>query len=236
VGDTVISRVNCFITGTALFFGTISAFANSTAFNGYVQSSGNTGIDLSSLDGGNYRVTVTRSGHLNFRYVVGGQTFDSNPDAAILDMRSKSYGDAYWSGDQSPAYTAYNTTPEAPVFAGAPSAYTTAFGLFNRQQQAQEQAQLSSGDDLAGVHAASGSVSYYDEITGSNFYVPPQSPGAWQVPSNSLVAFAGGNNSDYFFTNDNPTFSFQEVPEPAALALIAGGLLLGAVIRRRVVV
>ena len=68
----MISRVKCFVTGTALFLGALSAFANSTAFNGYVQINGNTGIDLSNLDGGNYRVTVTGAGQLNFRYVIGG--------------------------------------------------------------------------------------------------------------------------------------------------------------------
>jgi hypothetical protein len=232
VGDIVISRVKCFITGTTLLFGALSAFANSTAFNGYVQSNGNTGIDLSSIDGGNYRVTVTRGGQLNFRYAVGGQVFDSNPDVAVFDMISNS--DAYTNpGSALPAYAGFGPTAQDPVLGGSLSSYTADIGL----ARTSDQSQLSGSGDLDGVHAQSGSVTSADALTGSNFYVPPQQgPESFQVPNNSLVTLVASNNSSsYFYTNESPFFSVEEVPEPTTLALIAGALLAGIAIRRRLV-
>jgi len=228
----VISQVKCFVTGTVLFLGAISAFANSTAFNGYVQAGGSTGIDLSSLDGGTYRITVTRAGQLNFRYVIGGQAFDSNPEAAIQDAVSN--GDDTW--NNSSTYTAASSVSETPVLGTAPSAYNPVFGLYDAQSQAR--AQLSSSEDLQGVQVGttqvdSNSVSYSDGLTGSNFYTQAARPvETLQLPPPSLLAMTDSSPS-FFYANDNPFFSTQEVPEPTTIALLAGGLLLMGVFLRK---
>src|SRR3954447_19455905 len=62
----------------------VSAFGNAMSYNGFLQTNGSSGVDLSNLDGGSYRVTMTESGQLNFRYTFGNQVFDSNPEAAIF--------------------------------------------------------------------------------------------------------------------------------------------------------
>jgi len=248
VGDLVILRGKCFATGTALFFGALSAFANSTAFNGYVQSGGNTGIDLSSIDGGSYRVTVTRAGQLNFRFLIGGQAFDSNAEAAVLDNVVTS--DAYWTTRSAPAaYTESGAVRRDPLMAAASSSYNpVVVAMLGAEAQAQVQVQpqapplISSSitDDPGAVQFGSGATSYgsvtsADGVSGSNFYIPPQSPQSYQVPIASLIAYSTSNNSDFFYSNDNPFTITDQVPEPATFALIAGALLLVVLLRRRLV-
>jgi hypothetical protein len=225
----VISRVQCFLTGTALFFGALSAFANSTAFNGYVQSSGaNTGIDLSSIDSGSYRVTITRGGQLNFRYVVGGQTFDSNPEAAILDMVSNS--DAAWSDTWTPsAYSA--SVQQDPVIGSTPlSNYAPGFEFFNPGSQAAlvNQAATSGNDDLEAARSRYDHATYSEGVNGTNFYTPSsQAPEAYTIPGTSMIALVNNSNSNMFYSNQDWWVGVQEeVPEPATLTLIAGAILL----------
>src|SRR5205814_2063055 len=72
-----------------------------------------------------YLVTVTRAGQLNFRYMTGGQVFDSNPEAAVPDMAS-SRDAASWSDSNSDTNAAYTVsalaTPDQSV-PGATSSY-----------------------------------------------------------------------------------------------------------------
>jgi len=232
----VISRVKCFLTGTVLFFGALSAFANSTAFNGFVQTSGgSTGIDLSSIDGGNYRVTVTRGGQLNFRYVIGGQAFDSNPEAAILDSVSRS--DASGSDTWTPSAYVSSAQQDAAIDATGLSYYRTGFDFFNPGSQAAagSEAALSGSDDLEGVRLRYDHAPNSDGVSGSNFYVPnSKAPETYQIPGTSMIALVNNSNSSIFYSNEDWWVGVQqEVPEPATIAMIAGALLLGGAIRYR---
>ena len=227
----MISRAKCFITSSALFFATFAAFGNSTAFNGYVQTSGSTGLDLTSLDGGNYRVTVTRSGQLNFRYTIGDQTFDSNPEAARLDFIATS--DTPRNDDNGPAgYTASITVTRLnPAQTWAPS-FTSIFHLLSSP----DPAQFLSNVSLEGVSGASNSgpqlafqsdwVNLTGALTGgSTFDVSSLTPVTLQVPSTSFVSLVDGGGNFYY--NANPVGILEEVPEPATFALLAGALLAG---------
>jgi len=221
-------------------FGAFSAFANSTAFNGYVQSSGNTGIDFASIDGGSYRVTVTRAGHLNFRYVIGGQVFDSNAEASVLDMVSHS--DAWWTNSSAQgAYTAASVSHDEPVLGSTsyssyiPGAAFYAASALAQSSSSSDPLVLQSGSSgIASSAIGSGAITYSDG-TASNFYVAPQTaPQAFQIAGTSMIALVGNDNANLFYgSNDWFVTQQQEVPEPATFALLAGGLLLGALIRHR---
>src|SRR5690349_393351 len=99
----------------------VSAFGNAMSYNGFLQTTGSSGIDLSNLDGGSYRVTMTESGQLNFRYTFGNQTFDSNPEAAIFHSGSNAN---YERND----LTAYNSQASQAAYI-APQYGLTLLGL-----------------------------------------------------------------------------------------------------------
>ena len=117
----MLSGVRYLLIGSVMACASVSAFGNAMSYNGFLQTTGSSGIDLSNLDGGSYRVTMTESGQLNFRYTFGNQTFDSNPEAAIFHSGSNAN---YERND----LTAYNSQASQAAYI-APQYGLTLLGL-----------------------------------------------------------------------------------------------------------
>jgi hypothetical protein len=246
VGDIVISQFKFSVAVVSLFSGA-TLFANSTAFNGYVQTSGNNGIDFNNLSGSNYKVTVTTTGQLNYRYQIGDQVFDSNPEASVLDLtggRDTSWRDngsrigmtpapslvdtpaPAWSGPISTNYQLMiSDDTRRPLSAPAP---VTRDSVLKQQNQDQNQSQ-NQGEDT-GFHS---DPVLLGSVSGSNFDVSTLTPVPLQVPVRSLVSVITDGGGYYGFTGPFLT-PVEEVPEPGTFVLLfAGTVAIAAFVRLR---
>ena len=235
----MIPRFKCSVTVVSLCFG-VSAFASSTSFNGYVQTTGNTGIDFNNLSGGNYKITITSTGQLNYRYQIGDQTYDSNPEASILDLTGNR--DTSWqdSGSRIGAAPAPNLadTPAPAWSSSLPSNYqlmisddavrSLSIPLPIAARASQQEGSQNDGNTDNGFHS---DPAVLGNTYGGNIDVSTLSPAAVQVPANSLVA----QISDGYDPLQEPVF-FAPVlmaPEPGTFVLLLAGTLAGAAILRR---
>jgi hypothetical protein len=216
------------------------ASANTTAFNGYVQSSGGGGLDLTSLDGGSYRVTVTRSGQLNFRYMMGDQTFDSNPEAALFHLEATTSGSGNGSG--SAIYKGYATlSVENPTMYNLAN-YSSSFVMTSSSDPSQflSAASFDPPSDGSGGSSGNGwytyptaapqfsfqsdSVAASGFVNGPNFDISSLVPVVQELPGTSVAAYVINAGEFVYYT----PISGLEAPEPGTLVLMAGALLAGA--------
>jgi hypothetical protein len=222
----------------ALLLGSVTAFANSTAFNGYVQSSGSTGVDLTTLDGGNFRVTVTSTGQLNFRYFIGDQTFDSNPEAATVTLIATSDSPGVYSATYSGGFNVNAIVAVQHPAPGASSVYTSAFHLLGSSEDpgqvlsdAPVAASAATSKDEPQIMFHSDTLSVSGALQGGAFDVTSLTSVPMQVPQNSFLAFVGGVLT--YGSNSDPFPGSEEAPEPATSGLIAGALLGGCLLLRK---
>jgi hypothetical protein len=229
----VSPRVFCLV-AAALLSG-VNSWANSTAFNGYVQTNGNTGIDLTSLNGGNYRVTVTSSGQLNFRYTAGNETFDSNPEAAYLTLTADS--PIQFQGDPQP-YTADLTIARVNVAPGMLPSYNSSFKLFSSADPVQflsnvsvEGTDAAPGSGQTQLYFQSDSLYVTGAVNGSSFDIASITPVPLYVAPANFAALAAPSAQSFEFT---PFDVGTDNPEPATFALLGGAMLmLGGIYRWR---
>jgi hypothetical protein len=218
--------------------GCVTGFANSTAFNGFVQTSGNTGIDFGTIDGGNYRVTMTTSGQLSFRYVVDGQTYDSNPEVAVFNLVADTTQPLGYAST-STSYTGTATVTLPNPGPGEQSVYTSTFNFTSSTMPAAffTDMQLNSGDPAGStqLNFRSNALNVSATLDGS-FNYAPLSSGTLNVPASSLVAQAGNSDPAFVYVNGSlgvdPT---DPAPEPASFVLMGGALLVGLAVYRRFV-
>jgi hypothetical protein len=232
----VISRGKYVFAGIWLLLGASSAFANSTAFNGFAQTRGNSGVDLTNLGGGNYRVTLTRSGQLNFRYQIGNQVFDSNPEAAFSDT-GETTDIGSWQG--AGATDRRDRDYWAPT-AGSSALAASGYYMLGATDRAQL---LDTGSNEAATSApdyvpTEPSYPYLSlrDSSGGSFDVTTLSPAWWNVANSNSVAFIG-NNTGFVNTYEAPSWDpivgLEDNPEPATFVLAAGALILGFAAFRR---
>jgi len=207
-------------------FASPAAFGSTTAYNGYVQTSGNSGVDLNTLNGGNYSITVTRTGQLNFRFTMGGQTFDSNPEVSLFQLPSNDVG-----SDAAPiAYSRASTAPD-PVAESLISYDSWVPSVPSvRVAQAAVDPGLSSGpiggtsDNTAAPLPINSGV-----INGANYDVSSLMPAVAAVPASSFTAYVGDGGGGGSFTIGPISVFAEEAPEPGTLILFAGAVLLGGI-------
>jgi len=232
-----MAKYGGFAAGALFLLGGLSAFANSTAYDGYIQTSGKGSVSVADLAGGTVRIMITSAGQLNFRYSIGDQIFDSNPEAAVLDLSATSDSSIQSgaSGD-SQAYTANLTITPAAVAPYAARSYTTSFALFSSPDPDQFLTDLS----LASAASASNSTKpRVDFRSGDLLLGGSLSAGSFDVSSltsafgpTSANTPAAAPSPDRF--QFDPVLNFDAVPEPATFALAGGALLMGLLLHRRV--
>ena len=229
--------------GTLFLLGCACALANSTSFNGFVQSSGDNGVDFGNLGGGNYRITMTSNGQINFRYSLGGQTYDSNPEAAVVDLTATTSGPATYGGT-SAVYDATAVIQLLAPLPGQPSSYKSSFQFTSSTLPALflSRMSLDSGSPKPGAtqfnfqgnsFSATGSIldNTFNYAPISSNYVPLSSA-TMVVPPTSLIAQSDPALMSGIFTN-GLAFVAAENPEPGTFFLMGGALLAGLAMRRR---
>jgi hypothetical protein len=231
----VISRFKCFFAVGLFCFGAVAAHANSMSFNGYIQTSGRTGVDFNNLSAsGSVRIMINSNGQINYRYQVGDQIFDSNPEAAIPDLagsnnaswqdNGRAIGDAGYSNNDRPAPVwtisfsgaPYLLIPDAPA-----TANTKANG-------AADTSTLNPGEPVRYAGPVDGGNWNYSasNFATSNFDIASIKPANLVVPDTSFVALA----RDPVYSWDTPFYGFaEEAPEPATFVLMFGALLVGGI-------
>jgi len=221
----------------ALLFGSMTASANSTAFNGFVQTSGDAGVDFGTLGGGNYRITMTRSGQVNFRYTIDGQTFDSNPEAAVFDLYATS-DDPLGYATVSTNYTGTATVRLANPGPGELPSYTSTFHFNTSTIPSLFFPNLSFDSVLAQAGSkqlqfTSDTINLSGNVNGGRFDFAAMSPTTMNVLSTSLAAQLGNNTPGFFSAAaaDPP----GEAPEPDTMLLLGAALLAVALWSRRLV-